>query len=159
MSYARLFRRLIIIGVCARASSLLGQQANAPKHSWDVFTNTPEAQEEANKLLGHCGDAQTQDVMNACFSIEFKNSEQQLNSTYQATLKQLDQDAREPVRVAQRAWLRYRDLHCKAVGFLQVGEGSLEPTVVFDCKSKLNRARAEEIQATYRTPGMPSSGR
>jgi len=83
--------------------------------------NAPEAREEAHKLLGYCGGAETQDVMNACYSIEFKNSEEQLNSTYQATLKRLDQDDREPVRVAQRAWLRYRELHCQAVGFLQVG--------------------------------------
>lgn len=159
MSCAKPFRSLILIGLCAGVSSLLGQQANAPKHSWDVLMNASEAQSRANKLLGRCGDAKTQDVMNACFSIEFKNSEQQLNSTYQATLKRLDQDNREPVRVAQRAWLRYRELHCKAAGFLQVGEGSMEPTVVFGCKAELNRARTQEIEAAYRTPGMTSPGR
>jgi uncharacterized protein YecT (DUF1311 family) len=114
--------------------------------------NAPEAREEAHKLLGHCGDAETQDVMNACYSIEFKNSEEHLNSTYQATLMRLESDDRKPVRVAQRAWLQYRELHCHAVGFLQVGSGSLEPTVVFRCKAELNSARAKEIQAEYKTP-------
>jgi uncharacterized protein YecT (DUF1311 family) len=119
--------------------------------------NTPEAREAASKLLGHCGDAETQDVMNACYSIEFKNSEDKLNSKYQATLKRLDEDDRGSVRTAQRAWLRYRELHCKTVGFLQVGEGSMLPMVVYECEAELNNARAKEIEAAYRTPGMTST--
>jgi len=158
MSYSKLCQSLILVGLCAGALPMFGQQAAKPTHSWDVLRNTPEAREAANKLLGHCGDAGTQDVMNACFSIEFQNSEQRLNSTYHTTLKRLDKDDREPVRAAQRAWLRYRELHCKAVSFLQVGTGSLEPTVVLGCKAELNRARAEEIQAAYRKPGMTSPG-
>jgi uncharacterized protein YecT (DUF1311 family) len=158
MIYSKLFKRVILISFCFGASSVLGQQATKPTHSWEILMNTAEAQGAANKLLGHCGDAETQDVMNACYSIEFKNSEEQLNATYQATLKRLDRDEREPVRIAQRAWLRYRELHCQAVGFLQVGSGSLEPTVVFQCKAELNRARAKETQAAYRTPGMNPPG-
>ena len=47
---------------------------NSPEHSWDIFMNLPEAQDAASKLLGHCGDAATQDVMNACFALEFENA-------------------------------------------------------------------------------------
>jgi uncharacterized protein YecT (DUF1311 family) len=158
MSYSKLCQSVILISCCFGASSVLGQQAPKPTHSWEVLMNAPEAREAANKLLGHCGDAETQDVMNACYSIEFKNSEEQLNSTYQSALKRLDQDDREPVRIAERAWLRYRELHCHTVGLLQVGNGSLEPTVVFECKAELNRARAKEIEAAYRTPGMNPTG-
>ncbi|MGP0097609.1 MAG: lysozyme inhibitor LprI family protein [Terriglobales bacterium] len=38
------------------------------------------------------------------------------------------------VRAAQRAWLQYRDLHCQAVGAIQVGVGSMEPTEINTCK-------------------------
>jgi len=152
MSSSKLYRSVILISFCLGASSVLGQQPTKPPHAWEVSMNTPEARDAASKLLGHCGDADTQDVMNACYSMEFKNSEEQLNSAYQVTLKQLDHDDREPVRVAQRAWLRYREFHCQAIGFLQVGTGSLEPTVVFRCKTELNKSRAKEILAEYRTP-------
>ena len=154
MRFSHLCQEVILIS-CLLVSSGLGQQTTKPTHSWDVLMNSPEALEAANKLLGRCGDAATQDVMNACYSIEFKNSEQRLKSTYQATLERLDEDDREPVRLAQRAWLRYRELHCKTVGFLQVGKaGSLMPTVVFECEAELNRMRAKEIEDSYRTPGM-----
>jgi hypothetical protein len=63
MSYSKLCQSVILISVCFGASSVLGQQATKPTHSWEVLMNTPEAQEAANKLLGHCGDAETQDVM------------------------------------------------------------------------------------------------
>jgi uncharacterized protein YecT (DUF1311 family) len=152
MSYTKLRQCLVLIGFWVGTSSTFGQQDAKPTHAWEVLMNTPEAREAANKLLGHCGDAETQDVMNACYSIEFKNSEEQLNSTYQATRKRLEQDDREPVRVAQRAWVRYRELHCQAVGFLQVGSGSLGAAVVFRCKAELNSARTKEIQAEYKTP-------
>src|ERR1700689_1456115 len=103
MSCSKLCRSVILISCCFGASSVLGQQAAKPTHSWEVLMNTPEAREAASKLLGHCGDAETQDVMNACYSIEFKNSEDKLNSKYQATLKRLDEDDRGSVRTAQRA--------------------------------------------------------
>jgi hypothetical protein len=47
---------------------------SVPEHSWDVLMNMPEAKDAAGKLLGHCGDAETQDVMNACFALEFDNA-------------------------------------------------------------------------------------
>jgi uncharacterized protein YecT (DUF1311 family) len=152
MSYSRLCRSIVLIGFCVGVSHTFGQQNSKPLHSWDVFMNTPEGREAANKLLGHCGDASAQDVMNACFAIEFKNAEQQMNSTYQATLKRLGVDDRQGVRVAQRAWLQYRERHCQAVGLLHAGGGSLEPTEVFSCKAELTKARTKEIQGGYQVP-------
>lgn len=151
MRYLKWRRTAIVIclglGVCAS-----GQQAGKSPHSWDVFMNTPEAKGAATKLMGHCGDAQTQDVMNACFAMDFQHAEQQMNSTYKATLKRLDPEQRVCVRTVQKAWLQYRELHCEAVGSIQAGGGSLEPTEVFSCKADLTRARAKEIQNGYQGP-------
>lgn len=152
MICSQLCRSVILVTLCGGAPWAAGQQPAKPLHSWDVLMNCPEARATANKLVGHCGDAQTQDVMNACFAIEFENADQEMNAVYQATLKQLDANDRECVRVAQRAWLRYRELHCQAVGSLHVGGGSLEPTEVFGCKARVTRARTKEIQDEYRTP-------
>lgn len=121
-----------------------------PKHSWDVFMNAPEAKDAASKLLGHCGDAETQDVMSACFALEFENANTQMNSTLEAMLKKLDANERSDVQAAQRAWSQYRDLHCQAVGTIRVGGGSLEPTEVNICEADLTRARTKEINDSYR---------
>ena len=116
--------------------------------------NTPEAKDAATKLLGHCGNAETQDVMNACFALEFENANQEMNSTLKATLKQLDTKDQASARAAQRAWLQYRELHCQAVGAIHVGGGSLEPTEVNACKADLTKARTKEVKDSYRVPGQ-----
>lgn len=152
MSYMGLSRILILVGLWVGGWSAFGQQPAKPTHSWDVFMGTPEAREAAGKLLGHCGDAETQDVMNACFAIEFQNADREMSSAYNTALKRLSQEDRERVRAAQRAWLHYRELHCKAVGSLQAGGGSLEPTEIFSCKADLTRARIKEIRNGYETP-------
>jgi len=152
MGHRKLYRAFLLVGLCVCNSSIFGQQQAKPTHAWDVFMNTPEAKEAGNKLLGHCGDAKTQDVMNACYAIELKKAEQEMNSVYQATQDRLTRDDQQRVRVAQGAWLQYRNLHCETVGALQVGGGSMEPTVIFDCRAELTKTRTKEIQSQYRTP-------
>ncbi len=49
-----------------------------------------DTKDAGSKLLGHCGDAETQDVMNACFALEFDNANREMNSTLEIMLKQLD---------------------------------------------------------------------
>jgi len=125
---------------------------SSPDHSWDIFMNLPEAKDAGSKLLGHCGDAETQDVMNACFALEFDNANWEMNSTLEIMLKQLDASEQSSVRAVQRAWMQYRDLHCQAVGAIRVGGGSLEPTEVNICKAYLTKARTKEINDSYRVP-------
>lgn len=121
-----------------------------PEHSWDVLMNMPEAKDAASRLLGHCGDAETQDVMNACFALEFENANREMNSTLEAMLRQLDADERPGVQAAQKAWMQYRDLHCQTVGAIRIGVGSLAPTEVNTCKAELTKARTKEINDSYR---------
>ena len=126
--------------------------ANTNKHSWDVLMNMPEAKDAASRLLGHCGDAETQDVMNACFALEFDNANREMNSTLEAMLRQLDEKDQTGARAAQKAWLQYRDLHCQTIGAIRVGGGSLEPTEVNSCKTDLTKVRTKEINDGYRVP-------
>jgi uncharacterized protein YecT (DUF1311 family) len=121
-----------------------------PEHSWDVLMNMPEAKDAASRLLGRCGDAETQDVMNACFALEFENANREMNSTLEAMLRQLDANERSGVRAAQKAWMQYRDLHCQTLGAILVGVGSLAPTEVNTCKAELTKARTKEINDSYR---------
>ncbi len=155
MAVSESLRGVIPMVICVLVSQLFGQEPATPAHSWDVLMNRPEAKDAASKLVGHCGDAETQDVMNACFALEFKNANRQMNSTLEVTLKQLDARDQASVRAAQKAWSQYRDLHCQAVGAIQVGVGSMEPTEINTCKADLTRARIKEIGDSYRVPGKP----
>ena len=112
-----------VFALCIGTPCTFGQESKKPVHSWDVMMDQPEAKAAAKTLIGHCGDAQTQDVMNACYLQMFENADQQMNVVYRATMKELDGDGRQHVRAAQLAWLRYRDLHCEAVGDVRVGVG------------------------------------
>jgi uncharacterized protein YecT (DUF1311 family) len=142
---------VVVLGI--GTPCMFGQESKKPVHAWDVMMDQPEAKEAAKALIGHCGDAQTQDVMNACYALMFENADQRMNAVYRATMKELDADARQHVRAAQLAWLKYRDLHCEAVGDVRVGVGSLEPTEVFSCKADLTEARTKQIQSDYQ--GQP----
>ena len=52
---------------------------------------------------------------------------------------------------AQRAWLQYRDAHCRAEGFNARG-GSLEPLLVSTCKTALTQRRTQELKAFAESP-------
>jgi uncharacterized protein YecT (DUF1311 family) len=141
---------MVVFALGIGTPTMFGQESKKPVHAWDVMMDQPEAKAAAKALIGHCGDAQTQDVMNACYALMFENADQQMNSVYRATMKELDADGRQHVRAAQLAWLRYRDRHCEAVGDIRVGVGSLEPTEVFGCKADLAEARKNRFRAITR---------
>lgn len=50
----------------------------------------------------------------------------------------------ESLLEAQRAWLRYRDAHCRLDGYTARG-GSMEPMIDLFCKTHLTRARTEQL--------------
>jgi uncharacterized protein YecT (DUF1311 family) len=58
----------------------------------------------------------------------------------------------ESLLEAQRAWLRYRDAHCRTEGYIARG-GSMEPMLVSGCKAHLTRMRTEELKALVDVPG------
>ena len=56
----------------------------------------------------------------------------------------------ETLLEAQRAWLKYRDAHCRSNGYFARG-GSLEPLLVASCKTTLTRIRTVELEELART--------
>ncbi len=51
----------------------------------------------------------------------------------------------ETLLEAQRAWLAYRDAHCRSEGYEARG-GSLEPLLVSTCKTALTQQRTEQLR-------------
>lgn len=106
-------------------------------------------------------DQGIQQEMNICAANDFIAADQELNAAWalaRAKMKELDKSYAEypgPHEVspsgyfelllsAQRAWLRYRDEHCKLEGYGARG-GSLEPLLASTCKTALTKARTKEL--------------
>ncbi|WP_296718674.1 lysozyme inhibitor LprI family protein [Erythrobacter sp.] len=108
----------------------------------------------------NCDDPQVQQEMNWCAARDFEVADERLNSQWKETaaaMKARDasfveyagDDTREgyfeSLLEAQRAWLRYRDAHCRLEGYYARG-GSLEPLLVSTCKARLTRMRTDELR-------------
>ncbi|MEM9310349.1 MAG: lysozyme inhibitor LprI family protein, partial [Pseudomonadota bacterium] len=52
---------------------------------------------------------------------------------------------------AQRAWITYRDAHCRVDGYTARG-GSLEPLLVSTCKTALTKARTNQLKELAQSP-------
>lgn len=51
-------------------------------------------------------------AMAECLEAELLVQDQALNGAYKATISALEEDQRDRLRAAQRAWVQYRDLKC-----------------------------------------------
>ncbi|MDJ0977362.1 MAG: lysozyme inhibitor LprI family protein [Erythrobacter sp.] len=115
----------------------------------------------------NCEDPTSQQEMNWCAAREYEAADQALNeqwSIVRAKMKardasfekyQPDGDGRpghfESLLEAQRAWLTYRDAHCRVDGY-SVRGGSLEPMLVAQCKTSLTKARTQELIELANSP-------
>lgn len=66
--------------------------------------------------------AQSQAEMNATAQAEFEKTDQQLNALYKKLLEQGDDADDKRLLEAQRAWLKYVELHMEATFPLEEGE-------------------------------------
>lgn len=66
--------------------------------------------------------AQSQAEMNATAQAEFEKTDRQLNALYKKLLEQGDDADDKRLREAQRAWLKYVELHMQATFPLEEGE-------------------------------------
>lgn len=117
-----------------------------------------------------CAASITQLDMDTCYAQQFKDADLNLNHIYRAALVALEKELDEAhkrsandelasdsaaildLKAAQDAWIKYRDLHCKAAG-QQVQGGSIQPTVISQCMTLVTNHRVEEIRAAYEIGG------
>ena len=112
-----------------------------------------------------CENAMTQQDMNICAHQEFQQADTALNAQWSVTAAHMrERDANladyaddgrpgyfETLLAAQRAWLLFRDTHCKVEGYLARG-GSMEPMLVSGCKTTLTTARAQQLRELSEYP-------
>ena len=104
-----------------------------------------------------CAEPLTQTAMTICAGQEYARADAELNAVWRELRAMAKSEDAEPNDVgqpghwptlleAQRAWLAYRDAHCRLVGYDARG-GSLEPMLVSACKAELTRARTQRMRA------------
>ncbi len=115
----------------------------------------------------NCDDPIRQQEMNWCAGQEYAAADAALNAQWSVTsqkmkerdesLKQYapDGDGRpgyfETLLKAQRAWIEYRDAHCRNDGYYARG-GSMEPLLVSTCKTALTKERTRQLAELVSTP-------
>lgn len=113
-----------------------------------------------------CRDPQTQVDMNICEAITFEHADADLNAEYRNAVvraRAADREAASYVaegddrpgeeatlREAQRAWVAFRDAHCRLQGYEARG-GSMESMLYDGCRATLTRERTAQLRPT--TPG------
>jgi uncharacterized protein YecT (DUF1311 family) len=94
-----------------------------------------------------CDDPKTQSEINYCAEYHFKRADAELNQAYSNFKARIDKDkkAMNALKVAQRAWLGFRDAEC-ALEVIPSEEGSIKSMVQFDCRTRLTKARAAQFE-------------
>lgn len=98
-------------------------------------------------LAANCKDPVTQTDMNICAAEAFKKADKKLNAIYQKALKKqraADASRVEDFKNIQRAWLKYRDLHCGYASAVYES-GSMQPMARSACMEELTKQRIEVI--------------
>jgi uncharacterized protein YecT (DUF1311 family) len=88
---------------------------------------------------------QSQQGMNRCAGDAYERADKTLNAEWAKVLAQFeDADAKKFLLESQHAWLKYRDAHCQAAAFDNLG-GSIWPLVNSGCLASMTRKRTQEL--------------
>lgn len=117
-----------------------------------------------------CAEPMSQTAMNICAAQDFQRADAELNAVWRevrAVAKSADAELHDDgqpghwptLLEAQRAWLAYRDAHCRLVGYDARG-GSLQPLLTANCRAELTRERTRSMRAllTNQVSGEPKTG-
>ena len=115
-----------------------------------------------------CANAMTQMEMNVCSANEAQKADEHLNRVYGNAMENLQreltqagtdlaqmkysQTAIDDLKAAETAWIKYRDLNCKAAG-QQFEGGTIRPSVENMCMSTTTDHRIQEIKQAYERDG------
>jgi uncharacterized protein YecT (DUF1311 family) len=108
----------------------------------------------------------SQRQMDACAGFQYRQADARLNKVYQKAMEYMTNDqsrakknndqrqvqyektAVESLQQAERAWLSYRELQCKAAGQQYEG-GSMRPMIESQCLTTLTAHRIADIKSVY----------
>jgi uncharacterized protein YecT (DUF1311 family) len=102
-----------------------------------------------------CDNPIAQSDMTRCEISRFEAADRAMNRQWKTTLARMREYDRSPegdgrpgyadqLLQAQRAWLAYRDAHCRSDGYRMRG-GSAEPMLVAGCRAELTDVRRKQL--------------
>lgn len=92
-----------------------------------------------------CQNATTSSAMRACENRRYADAQRELDAAYQDVLRHLDEAQRQKLRVAQRAWLRFRDTNAEFQASLAQG-GTLGLLLKTGSLTEMTQARTLELK-------------
>jgi uncharacterized protein YecT (DUF1311 family) len=120
----------------------------------------------------NCDNPQAQQEMNYCAARDAERADAELNAVYRTAIASAQAADREWARIesnaesrghepgeeatlreAQRAWVTFRDAHCRLESYEARG-GSMQPMLDAGCRATITRARTAEL----RGPECPGDG-
>jgi uncharacterized protein YecT (DUF1311 family) len=104
------------------------------------------AAQKAPAKKSPCDDPQDQHTMNRCAQEDFQKADAELNKVYQQLVPKLEAPHKDKLKIAQRAWVAFRDAHCDCEAFSFDG-GSMQPLIFASCKAQATRDRTKQLQA------------
>jgi uncharacterized protein YecT (DUF1311 family) len=92
-----------------------------------------------------CANAVTQADMNWCASLDLDHATDLINATYNDVRRRLPETKANALRDVQRAWIRFKDLHCELEAS-QVEGGSMQPLVRDVCLTTMTEQREADLK-------------
>lgn len=108
-----------------------------------LSAQTPN-QPEKSQSPGECDNAITTADMRACEASRYATAQRELNAAYEGMMTHLNSGQKEKLRLAQRAWLRFRDSNADFQASLVQG-GTLAPLVRISVLTDMTKARTLEL--------------
>ncbi|MGA7674103.1 MAG: lysozyme inhibitor LprI family protein [Rhizomicrobium sp.] len=94
-----------------------------------------------------CAKAITQNDMNICADKDYQAADKKLNDVYRQVMAALDDAGYQAkLKIAEKAWLQYRDTEC-TFEVAQNEGGTIYPLVYSGCVTRLTDARTKELRA------------
>ena len=90
--------------------------------------------------------AQSQQEMNSEAAESFKKADKELNEVYAKVLANLDDEAKENLKKAQRAWVAWRDSEAVFRADAEARGGSMWPLVHEGIRSRLTKERVKSLK-------------
>lgn len=89
---------------------------------------------------------QSQQEMNAEAAAEFKKADKELNQVYVEVMGELDEGSKERLKVAQRAWVAFRDAEATFRADAEARGGSMWPLIHEGVRGRLTRERVKSLR-------------
>ncbi|WP_088892936.1 lysozyme inhibitor LprI family protein [Leptolyngbya ohadii] len=99
-----------------------------------------------------CSNPQDQQEMNYCAVQSYEKADRELQAMYQQMHDQMPEASQPQLEKAQQEWVEFRSAECRLEAKAHEG-GSLYPTVLYRCMTRMTRDRMTQLQEQVQPQG------